>query len=160
VTISTRKGLVVIRSGKGDAYREVALNALVRAVFEEWTTERTGRERKGEPALFLSSKGTRISPRAADTAIRRVAGDAGLDLSAHVLRHTCLTNLVRQEARRRPRRADAEPPEPHPPREDRHGRPGLRQRHRADPGRVRAILRGDDRRADRPEPALQRRRPP
>lgn len=32
VTISTRKGLVVIRSGKGDAYREVALNALVRAV--------------------------------------------------------------------------------------------------------------------------------
>jgi len=32
VTISTRKGMVVIRSGKGDAYREVALKALVRAV--------------------------------------------------------------------------------------------------------------------------------
>ncbi len=41
VTISTRKGLVVIRSGKGDAYREVALNALVRAVMEEWISERT-----------------------------------------------------------------------------------------------------------------------
>lgn len=96
VTVSTRKGLVVIRSGKGDAYREVALNALVRAVVEEWTKERTGRAPKGEPALFLSLKGTRISPRAADTAIRRVGAGADLALSAHVLRHTCLTNLVRQ----------------------------------------------------------------
>ncbi len=96
VTISSRKGIVTIRSGKGDAYREVALNALVRAVLEEWIKERDGRAPDGEPALFLSAKGTRISPRAADSAIRRLAGDAGLALSAHVLRHTCLTNLVRQ----------------------------------------------------------------
>ena len=40
VTISARKGRVVIRSGKGDAYREVALNALVRAVLGEWVDER------------------------------------------------------------------------------------------------------------------------
>ena len=96
VTISARKGVVTIRSGKGDAYREVALNALVRAVLEEWAKEREGRVPDGEAALFVSLKGTRISPRAADSAIRRVAGDAGLELSAHVLRHTCLTNLVRQ----------------------------------------------------------------
>ena len=32
----------------------------------------------------------------ADASVRRVAKDAGLELSAHVLRHTCLTNLVRQ----------------------------------------------------------------
>jgi site-specific recombinase XerD len=49
-----------------------------------------------EPALFLSAKGTRISPRAADTAIRRVGAGADLALSAHVLRHTCLTKFVRQ----------------------------------------------------------------
>lgn len=30
VRISARKGLVVVRSGKGDAYREVELNALLR----------------------------------------------------------------------------------------------------------------------------------
>ena len=96
VTTSARKGTVTIRSGKGDAYREVALNALVRAVLEEWIKERERRAPDDEHALFLSLKGTRISPRAADSAIRRVAGDAGLDLSAHVLRHTCLTNLVRQ----------------------------------------------------------------
>ena len=26
---------------------------------------------------------------------RRLAGEAGLELSAHVLRHTCVTNLIR-----------------------------------------------------------------
>jgi hypothetical protein len=31
---------VVVRSGKGDAYREVPLNALVRQVLEEWLKER------------------------------------------------------------------------------------------------------------------------
>jgi hypothetical protein len=96
VTTSARKGTVTIRSGKGDAYREVALNALVRAVLEEWIKERERRVLDDEHALFLSLKGTRISPRAADSAIRRVAGDADLELSAHVLRHTCPTNLVRQ----------------------------------------------------------------
>ncbi len=81
MTISARKGVVTIRSGKGDAYREVALNALVRAVIEEWTTERTGCATDGEPALFVSAKGTRISLRAADTAIRRVGAGADLALS-------------------------------------------------------------------------------
>jgi len=56
--------------------------------------KRAGRAPDGEPALFLSLKGTRISPRAADAAIRRVAGDAGLELSAHVLRHTGNTRYI------------------------------------------------------------------
>src|SRR4051794_41525422 len=42
VRVSARKGLVVVRSGKGDAYREVPLNALVRQVLEEWLGERRG----------------------------------------------------------------------------------------------------------------------
>ncbi len=96
VSISTRKGRVVIRSGKGDAYREVALNALVRAVLSEWLEQRQGLAAEGEAALFVSVKGTRLSPRAADSAVRRLGADAGLAMSAHVLRHTCLTNLVRQ----------------------------------------------------------------
>jgi integrase/recombinase XerC len=97
VAISTRKGLVIVRSGKGDAYREVALNALVRAVVTEWVGQRATLDvPAAERALFVSRKGTRLSPRAADAAVRRVASDAGLKLSAHVLRHTCLTNLVRQ----------------------------------------------------------------
>jgi len=38
-------------------------------------------------------------------------------------------DVRRQEARRRQGRADAQPPQPHPPRQDRHLHPGLRQRH-------------------------------
>jgi site-specific recombinase XerD len=47
VRISARKGLVVVRFGKGDAYREVPLNALVRQVLDEWLTERRQRAGKG-----------------------------------------------------------------------------------------------------------------
>lgn len=94
--ISPRKGIVIVRAGKGDAYREVPLNALVRVVVEEWTTAREKLARPGEHGLFVSRAGTRLSARAADASVRRVARDAGLVLSAHVLRHTCLTNLVRQ----------------------------------------------------------------
>jgi hypothetical protein len=49
--ISARKGLVVVRSGKGDAYREVPLNALVRQVLEEWLTQRAKRAAEGERAV-------------------------------------------------------------------------------------------------------------
>jgi site-specific recombinase XerD len=94
--ISSRKGIVVVRQGKRDAYREVPLNALVRAVLGGWLDRRAALARDGERAVFVSRGGGRLSARAADASVRRVARDAGLDLSAHVLRHTCLTNLVRQ----------------------------------------------------------------
>ena len=96
VRLSSRKGIVVVRQGKRDAYREVPLNALVRAVLGEWLERRARLARDGERAVFVSRAGGRLSARAADASVRRVARDAGLELSAHVLRHTCLTNLVRQ----------------------------------------------------------------
>jgi integrase/recombinase XerC len=49
-------------------------------------------------ALWLSRNGGRMTPRAIDLVIRRLAKDAGLELSAHVLRHTCVTNLIRSGA--------------------------------------------------------------
>ena len=95
--ISPRKGIVVVRSGKRDSYREVPLNALARQVLTEWLEQRKQLDVvKDERALWISRAHTRLSPRAADASVRRVAKDAGLELSAHVLRHTCLTNLVRQ----------------------------------------------------------------
>ena len=97
VRVSSRKGTVVVRSGKRDAYREVPLNALARQVLDEWIEARKGLAAGGERALFVSRAGGRLSARAADASVRRVARDAGLVLSAHVLRHTCLTNLVRQK---------------------------------------------------------------
>lgn len=40
VAVSARKGRVVVREGKGDAYREVALNAEARDALDVWTARR------------------------------------------------------------------------------------------------------------------------
>jgi integrase/recombinase XerC len=93
VRISARKGEVVIRSGKGGAGRSVPLNAVVRAMLSEWLKER--KAPAGERAVFVTRRGGRLSARSADDAVRKVAADAPLEISAHVFRHTCLTNLVR-----------------------------------------------------------------
>jgi site-specific recombinase XerD len=93
--VSARKGVLVVRSGKGDAYREVPLNALLRQVLDEWLAERSKVALDDQPALFLSARGSRLSARATDSAIRKVARDAGIEASAHTLRHTCLTGMVR-----------------------------------------------------------------
>jgi site-specific recombinase XerD len=98
VPISTRKGKVIVRSGKGDAYREVALNAEVREALDRWLAQRRDDYPVGEePALFLSRRGKRLSTRAVDFIVRRIGEEAALEepLSAHALRHTCMTNLVR-----------------------------------------------------------------
>jgi integrase/recombinase XerC len=96
VRVSARKGLVVVRSGKGDAYREVPLNALVRQVLEEWLPERGWRAPEGERALLVGRGGRRLSKRSVDDVVRGLGKDAGVKLSAHVLRHTFLTRMVRQ----------------------------------------------------------------
>lgn len=97
VRVSARKGLVIVRSGKGDTYREVPLNADVREALRAWVKDRIKRfPQISEPALFLNLKGRRLSTRAIDLVLRQLGADAKLELSAHVLRHTCLTNLVRR----------------------------------------------------------------
>lgn len=96
VRISARKGLVIVRSGKGDTYREVPLNADVRKTLNSWLKERSKRfPAHSDPALFLSLKGKRLSLRAIDLVLRQIGAEANLEVSAHVLRHTCLSNLVR-----------------------------------------------------------------
>lgn len=96
VRVSARKGLVIVRSGKGDCYREVPLNAEAREALKRWQKQRAQQFPKhADPALFLNLKGRRLSTRAIDLIIRHLGVDAKLELSAHILRHTCLTNLVR-----------------------------------------------------------------
>lgn len=108
VAVSARRGRVKIRTGKGDAYREVPLNSPCRHALDAWLVARAdqlaARAEAGganaaktaeTSALWLSRSGTRMSTRAVDFVIRRLACDAGLELSAHVLRHTFVTNLIR-----------------------------------------------------------------
>lgn len=95
ISMSARKGVLVIRSGNGDVYREVPLNPSCRNALEPWIKQRGERVADGERALFVGPKGRRLSPRAVDLVVRGVGERAGLGISAHVLRHTCVTNLVR-----------------------------------------------------------------
>ena len=100
VSMSARRGRVKVRLGKGDAYREVPLNSAARAALEEWLAARSEQAsrslRAHDPnAVWLSRLGGRLSPRAIDTVVRTLAAEAGFEASAHVLRHTCLTNLIR-----------------------------------------------------------------
>lgn len=97
VRVSARKGVLIIRSGKGDTYREIPLNTEVREALRLWLKEQNKRfPQRSDPATFLNPKGQRLSARAIDLIIRRIGAEAHLELSAHVLRHTCLTNLVRR----------------------------------------------------------------
>lgn len=97
ISLSARKGRVTVRSGKGDAYREVALNAEVREALERWLAEREEYPDTGSSAQFLNRRGGRLSSRAVDLIVRRFGEEANLErsVSAHVLRHTAMTNLVR-----------------------------------------------------------------
>ena len=94
--VSGRKAVVVVRSGKGDVYREVPLNAPARKALDDWLKQRPAPAVRigGEP-LFVSRAGGRLSARSVDDVVRKLGRAAGLELSAHVLRHTWVTRLVR-----------------------------------------------------------------
>jgi site-specific recombinase XerD len=110
VAVSARRGRVKVRSGKGDAYREVPLNSACRKALDEWSVARAGQlaalggtdgaDGTGAQttALWLSRSGQPMSSRAVDLVVRRLAAEAKLDLSAHILRHSFVTNLVRSGA--------------------------------------------------------------
>lgn len=88
----------LVHSGRGDAYREVPLKAVARQVLGEWLAERQRLAVDGEQALFLGRGGRRFAKRSVGDVVRGVGLDAGMHLSAHVLRDTFLTALVRRGA--------------------------------------------------------------
>jgi site-specific recombinase XerD len=97
IALSARKGKITVRAGKGDVYREVALNTEVREGLAAWLAERRQRfPNQEEAALFLNSHGQRLSIRSIDFTLRRLGDEARVAVSAHRLRHSCLTNLVRR----------------------------------------------------------------
>ena len=73
----------------------VPLGPEARQALETWLVERPPSTAPGETALFVAYHGRRMTPRAIDLVIRSLGADAGFTLSAHVLRHSFCTNLVR-----------------------------------------------------------------
>jgi site-specific recombinase XerD len=108
VRLTARKGELAIRDGKGGTARKVPLHAEARTALAAWLADRARLleqlAERGRPvapaeqaALWLSRRGTRLTSRAIDLVVRTLGAAAGLEeeLSAHVLRHTCFTNLRR-----------------------------------------------------------------
>ncbi|WP_312898087.1 tyrosine-type recombinase/integrase [Actinomadura kijaniata] len=102
--MSARKGKVIVRSGKGETSREIPLlDGTARVSVTEWRTECASWPGAADnPVLLLNQRGGRLSTRAVDQLIDELATDAeivddagALALSAHTLRHTLATNLLR-----------------------------------------------------------------
>ncbi len=73
VRLSSRKGRVIVRMGKGNTYREVPLNAEVRTALDAWLEQRKLRvSQRNEAALFLTKQGTRLATRSIDDVVRRL----------------------------------------------------------------------------------------
>jgi len=98
IRLSARKGTMRIY-GKGQRVREVPVHAQLRSALTAWLHERSDWPGAGDsPALFLNQRGARFSVKAAHDIITGIATDAGLDddeITAHVLRHSFATTLVR-----------------------------------------------------------------
>ncbi|HZG65887.1 MAG TPA: tyrosine-type recombinase/integrase [Herpetosiphonaceae bacterium] len=101
VVVSDSRGKVIVRKGKGDRQREAPLHPLAREALRTWLRER--RENWGEPEnggvgvpCFVSYQGKRLSARSIDKLMDRLGEEVAIaGLSAHVLRHTFTTNLIR-----------------------------------------------------------------
>jgi len=97
IRLSARKGLLRIY-GKGERAREVPTHPELRRSIAGWLDERPDWSgAKDSPALFLNQRGGRLGVRGAHAIITGMAADAGLDddTTAHVLRHSFATTLVR-----------------------------------------------------------------
>ncbi|PZS36844.1 MAG: integrase [Pseudonocardiales bacterium] len=90
VQLSARKGTIIIRSGKGNRYREIPTHPTLRDNLAVWIND----ERPpwpgaaANPALLLNRRGGRLSARAAAQILGAIADDANIDeFTPHVLRH-------------------------------------------------------------------------
>jgi integrase/recombinase XerC len=98
VRLSARKGLLIVRAGKGEHYREVPLHAELRETLAAWLEARPAWPGASDSsALFLNHRGGRLSTRGASDLLAGLADAAGLEaaFTSHVLRHTFGTTLVR-----------------------------------------------------------------
>ena len=93
VLLSARKRELTVRCGKNSKRRIIPINSDLAEVMREYLYSVGARN--PEVPLFLSQKGNRLSVQAIDYIVKQFGKDAGVDLSSHCLRHTCLTRLVR-----------------------------------------------------------------
>jgi len=100
VRLSARKGIIIVRTGKGERCREIPVHPQLREDLAGWIDD----ERPDwpgadtNPALLLNRRGGRLSARGAHDILGDIAQAADLpeDFTSHVLRHTFGTDMVRK----------------------------------------------------------------
>jgi site-specific recombinase XerD len=102
VRLTQRTGELVIRHGKGERRRVVPLNRSARAALRPWLTDRL--EHPSAPArdrgpLWISRTGEQLSVRSITKLVTKVMAAADVHETAHGLRHTLATQLVRDHGR-------------------------------------------------------------
>lgn len=86
---------ISIRSSRKNRSRSIALNHTTAAALGEWLSERAALSGgASDEAVFVNRQGKRISSAGLDLVIRKLGQAAHLELSAQVLRCTCLMGLL------------------------------------------------------------------
>jgi integrase/recombinase XerC len=82
--------------GKGRKRRSVPVGAAAVTALRAWLAEREKVARPGEPALFVSQRGTRLAPSQLRARLKALAQQAGLaqHVHPHMLRHSFASHLL------------------------------------------------------------------
>src|SRR3954451_13518364 len=101
VRLTQRTGELVIRHGKGDRRRIVPLSRPAHAALREWLADRA--RHHSTPTVtsgpvWITRTGEQLSVRSISTVVTAAMAEAGIAESAHALRHTVATRLVRDHA--------------------------------------------------------------
>lgn len=100
IRLSARKGLIVVRMGKGGGYREIPVHPHLRTDLALWINDErpSWKNATDSPALLLNQRGGRLGSRGADHILNAIADEARIadDFTSHALRHTFGTRLIRE----------------------------------------------------------------
>lgn len=91
--VDVQSATLVAVHGKGGTIHDVPLNAPALALVQAWVAERAAQAAAGERALFVSSRGTRVSIRSVQRFVERLRAAVGTKkkVTPHTFRHSAAT---------------------------------------------------------------------